>query len=174
MKIFPGWELSGWKIFGWEFSGWEFSWVGVVPVGIFRVGALLGGSCPGGHFLWWKFSGWELSGGNHPGGSFHVTVISPDLTRHWATCKRGLYVKSYCFFQAIAQRFKKYKLFQKLFMKVKPLSQMVYNQCGQATDNNDMFCLLKLLSLLLRLSFLNPKISFFIGKMDGGAGGGGV
>ena len=35
-----------------------------------------------------------------------------------------------------------------------------------------MFCLLKLLSLLLRLSFLNPKISFFIGKMDGGAGGG--
>ena len=76
--------------------------MGVVPVGIFRVGALLGGSCPGGHFLWWKFSGWELSGGNHPGGSFHVTVISPDLTRHWATCKRGLYVKSYCFLETIS------------------------------------------------------------------------
>ena len=168
MKIFPGWELSGWEIFGWEFSGWElsgweFSWVGIVQVGLIL----------GGNFLWWKFSGWELSGGNHPGGSFHVTVISPDLTRHWATCKRGLYVKSYCFFQAIAQRFKKYKLFQKLFMKVKPLSQMVYNQCGQATDNNDMFCLLNLLSLLLHLSFLNPKISFFIGKMDGVGGEGG-
>ena len=24
-------------------------------------------------------------------------VISPDYTRHWMTCKRGLYVKSYCF-----------------------------------------------------------------------------
>ena len=33
----------------------------------------------------------------------------------------------------------------------------------------------KEISLLLRLSFLNPKISFFIGKMDGGGGvGGGV
>ena len=28
----------------------------------------------------------------------------------WMTCKRGLYVKSYCFFQTIAQRFKNYKL----------------------------------------------------------------
>ena len=32
-------------------------------------------------------------------------------TRHWATCKRDLYVKSYCFFKAIAQRFKNYKLY---------------------------------------------------------------
>ena len=26
-------------------------------------------------------------------------VISPDQTRHWTTYKRGLYVKSYCFFE---------------------------------------------------------------------------
>ena len=37
-------------------------------------------------------------------------VISPGQTRHWTTCKRGLYVKSYCFFETIAQRFKNYKL----------------------------------------------------------------
>ena len=29
-------------------------------------------------------------------------VISPDETRLWTTCKRGLYVKSYCFFETIA------------------------------------------------------------------------
>ena len=29
---------------------------------------------------------------------------------HWTTCKRAFYVKSYCFFETIAQRFKNYKL----------------------------------------------------------------
>ena len=28
-------------------------------------------------------------------------VVSPDYTRHWTTCKRGLYVKSYCYFETI-------------------------------------------------------------------------
>ena len=28
-------------------------------------------------------------------------VISPDYTRYWTTCKRDLYVKSYCFFETI-------------------------------------------------------------------------
>ena len=37
-------------------------------------------------------------------------VISPDETRPWTTCKRGLYVKPYCFF-AIVEWFKNYKLF---------------------------------------------------------------
>ena len=37
-------------------------------------------------------------------------VISPDQTRLWTTCKRGLYVKSFCFFETIAYRFKNYKL----------------------------------------------------------------
>ena len=59
---------------------------------------------------------------------------------------------------------------------------------GQATDNNDMFCLLNIIlccwyldekkniwkrkeiSLLLLISFLNPKISFFIRKAGGGGG----
>ena len=40
-------------------------------MGIVQVGIILGGN-----FLWWKFSGLELSGGNHPGGSFHVTIIT--------------------------------------------------------------------------------------------------
>ena len=60
---------------------------------------------------------------------------------------------------------------------------------GQATDNNDMFCLLSIIlccwyldekkniwkrkeiSLLLLISFLNPKISFFIRKAGGEGGG---
>ena len=37
-------------------------------------------------------------------------VISPDQTRLWTTCKRGLYVKSFCFFETIPYRFKNYKL----------------------------------------------------------------
>ena len=37
-------------------------------------------------------------------------LISPDQAPHQTTCKRGLYVKSYCFFEIIAQRFKNYKL----------------------------------------------------------------
>ena len=37
-------------------------------------------------------------------------VISPDQTRHWTTCKRGLYIKSYCFLETRASRFKIYKL----------------------------------------------------------------
>ena len=61
---------------------------------------------------------------------------------------------------------------------------MVQNQFGQETDIRDMFCFLNILSflrcwylvekkniwkrkeisLLLLLSFLNPKTSFFIGK----------
>ena len=49
----------------------EFSWLGVVRVRIFWVGVILGRN-----FLWWKFSGWELSRGNHPGGSFHVTLLN--------------------------------------------------------------------------------------------------
>ena len=28
----------------------------------------------------------------------------------WRPCKRGLYIKSYCFFETIAQQFKNYKL----------------------------------------------------------------
>ena len=41
-------------------------------------------------------------------------VISPDQTRRrWTTCKQGLYVKSYCYFETIAQRFKNYKLYWK-------------------------------------------------------------
>ena len=28
--------------------------------------------------------------------------ISADQTRHWTTCKRGIYVKSYCFFETIS------------------------------------------------------------------------
>ena len=36
-------------------------------------------------------------------------VILPDQTQHWMTCKQGLYVKSFCFFETIAQRFKNYK-----------------------------------------------------------------
>ena len=37
-------------------------------------------------------------------------VISPDLTRLWTTCKRGLYVKSFCFFETIASWIKNCKL----------------------------------------------------------------
>ena len=37
-------------------------------------------------------------------------VISPDYTRRWTTCKRGLSVKSYCFFETKAKRIKNYKL----------------------------------------------------------------
>ena len=37
-------------------------------------------------------------------------VISPDQRRHWTTCKRDFYVKSYCTFETIAQRIKNYKL----------------------------------------------------------------
>ena len=33
-----------------------------------------------------------------------------DYTRHWTPCKWGLYIKSYCFFEAIAYRFENYKL----------------------------------------------------------------
>ena len=39
-------------------------------------------------------------------------VISPDQTRLWTTCKRGLYVKSYCLFETIAQWIKNYKLYK--------------------------------------------------------------
>ena len=38
-----------------------------------------------------------------------VCYIMIRQTPHWTTCKRGLYVKSYCFFETIAQRFKNYK-----------------------------------------------------------------
>ena len=37
-------------------------------------------------------------------------VISLDYTRFWTTCKRGLYVKFFNFFETIAYRFKNYKL----------------------------------------------------------------
>ena len=37
-------------------------------------------------------------------------IVSPDLTQHWTTYKRGLYVKFYYFFETISQRFKNYKL----------------------------------------------------------------
>ena len=30
------------------------------------------------------------------------SVISPDQTRQWTTCKGGLYAKSYCFFETMA------------------------------------------------------------------------
>ena len=40
-------------------------------------------------------------------------VISPYQTRQWTTSIRGLYVKSYCFFEAMAQRVKNCKLFIK-------------------------------------------------------------
>ena len=36
-------------------------------------------------------------------------VKSPDYTRNWTTCKQGLYVKSYYFFETIVCRFKNYK-----------------------------------------------------------------
>ena len=36
-------------------------------------------------------------------------VILPDQTRHWMTCKQSLYVRSFCLFETIAQRFKNYK-----------------------------------------------------------------
>ena len=42
-------------------------------------------------------------------------VISPDQTRQCTTCKRGLYIKSYCFFEALAHWFKNYKLYFKIF-----------------------------------------------------------
>ena len=64
---------------------------------------------------------------------------------------------------------------------------MVQNQFGQATDNSEVFCFLNIwcflccwylvekkiiwkrkeISLLLLLTFLNPKISFFVGKGAG-------
>ena len=37
-------------------------------------------------------------------------VISPHQMRHWTTYRPGLYVKSFCFFETIAQQFKNYKL----------------------------------------------------------------
>ena len=41
---------------------------------------------------------------------FFCYVTWFDETQHWRPCKRGLYVKSYCFFELIAWRFKNYKL----------------------------------------------------------------
>ena len=41
---------------------------------------------------------------------YNLLVISADLTWHWTTYKRDPYVKSYCFFETIAERFKSYKL----------------------------------------------------------------
>ena len=48
-------------------------------------------------------------------------VISPDWTRHWTTWKRGLYVKSYCFFETIVYWFRNYKL---LWAKVLSTNQI--------------------------------------------------
>ena len=39
-------------------------------------------------------------------------VISPDYRRHWTTCKRGLYVKSYCSSETIAQRIKEHSSYR--------------------------------------------------------------
>ena len=39
-------------------------------------------------------------------------VISPDYRRHWTTCKRGLYVKSYCSPETIAQRIKEHSSYR--------------------------------------------------------------
>ena len=72
--LFLGGSCPGENFLGGEGGGGgggEFSWLGVVRVRIFWVGVILGRN-----FLWWKFSGWELSRGNHPGGSFHVTLLN--------------------------------------------------------------------------------------------------
>ena len=39
-----------------------------------------------------------------------LSVISLDWKRRWTTCKRGLYFKSYCFFETTAKRITNYKL----------------------------------------------------------------
>ena len=41
---------------------------------------------------------------------FFCYIIWFNETRHWRSLKRNLYVKSYCFFETIALRFKHYKL----------------------------------------------------------------
>ena len=83
-------------------------------------------------------------------------VISPDQTRHWTTCERALYVKSYCFFKAIAQRFKNQKLFRFLYILNKKL---IEHKKGVAFTGNQ--CIEWKLLLLVELNnFRGSHIPF--------------
>ena len=52
-------------------------------------------------------------------------VISPDQTRRWTTCKRGLSLKSYCSFETKAKRIKIQKLTNRFQVNVPFLFHLV-------------------------------------------------
>ena len=59
-------------------------------------------------------------------------------TRHWTPCKRGLFVKSHCFFETIAQRFKNYNL-SSLFQKMRIHDNLVPYHVSGTLSNNVLF-----------------------------------